>query len=106
MQAVKAIQGIRGSGSLATALTGLATTAGVPFVNLYDVFMNDADIGEAPGTANSLYRFDGLHPRDNGDDLIAFEIASAINAIPEPSTGLLVASGLLLLAMQRRQHHR
>ena len=88
--------------SLATELSSLATTAGVPFVNLYDAFMNDADIGEAPGTANSLFRGDGLHPRDNGDDLIAFEIASAINAIPEPSTGLLASLGLVVLCAGRR----
>jgi hypothetical protein len=75
-------------------------------VNLYDGFMNDANSGEAHGTANSLFRSDGLHPRaglGSGDDLIAFEIAGAINSVPEPSTGLLVASGLLLMAMQRRQ---
>jgi lysophospholipase L1-like esterase len=89
--------------SLATALAGLATTAGVPFVDIYDAFTNDPDFGEAPGSADSLFGSDGLHPRDNGDDLIAFEIAGAINAVPEPSTGLLVASGLLLIAMQRRQ---
>jgi hypothetical protein len=74
-------------------------------VNLYDGFMNDANSGEAHGTANSLFRSDGLHPRaglGSGDDLIAFEIAGAINSVPEPSTGLLVSLGLVAICASRR----
>jgi lysophospholipase L1-like esterase len=89
--------------SLMTALDDLATTLDVPFVNLYDAFANHPDIGNSPGDSDSLYRTDGLHPRDNGDELIAFEVAAVIAAIPEPSTGLLVASGLLVIAVRRRQ---
>jgi lysophospholipase L1-like esterase len=88
------------------SLAGLATTADVPFVNLYDAFTNDPNFGDAPGTADSLFRTDGLHPRDNGDDLIAFEIAGAINAIPEPSTGLLVSLGLVALCAGCRRPRR
>jgi hypothetical protein len=88
------------------SLAGLATTAGVPFVDIYDAFTNDPNFGDAPGTADSLFRTDGLHPRDNGDDLIAFEIAGAINAIPEPSTGLFVSLGLVALCAGCRRPRR
>ena len=88
--------------ALATSLAGLATDKGVPFVDIYDAFVNDPDFINAPGTAGTLFRNDGLHPRDNGDDLIAFEIAGAINAVPEPSTGLLVSLGLVALGAGRR----
>ena len=37
-----------------------------------------------------------------GDDLIAMKIANEILAIPEPSTALLVACGLVVLAARRR----
>jgi lysophospholipase L1-like esterase len=89
--------------NLADALATLAGSRGVPFVDLYDAFVNDPGYLETPGDPNSLFRTDGLHPQlDPGDDLVAFEIANAILATPEPSTALLVASGLVVLAARRR----
>jgi lysophospholipase L1-like esterase len=88
---------------LADALALLASSLSVPFVDLYDAFVNDPGYLETPGTADSLFRGDGLHPKlATGDDLIAAEIANMINAIPEPSTALLVASGLVALAARWR----
>ena len=43
---------------------------------------------------------------DSGDDLIASSIAASLllsNAIPEPSTGLLLAAGLCGLAVRRQR---
>jgi len=86
--------------NLSGALATLAGSLSVPFVDLYDVFVNDPGYLETPGSSASLFLGDGLHPKlDTGDDLIAMEIA---NAIPEPATALLVASGLVVLAARRR----
>jgi hypothetical protein len=72
--------------------------------DLYDAFVNDPGYLETPGTADSLFLMDGLHSKlATGDDLIAAEIA---NAIPEPSTALLVASGFVVLAARRSPRHR
>ena len=88
---------------LSMALASLASSMSVPFVDLYDAFINDPGYGETPGDPGSLFGPDGLHPQlYPGDDLIAMEIANAIIAIPEPSTAFLVASGLLALAVRRR----
>jgi lysophospholipase L1-like esterase len=88
--------------SLSGALASLASSMSVPFVDLYDAFINDPAWGIAPGTAGSLFRSDGLHPQlYPGDDLIAQEISGAI--IPEPSSALLVALGLVALAARRRR---
>jgi lysophospholipase L1-like esterase len=89
--------------NLAGALAILAGSESVPFVDLYDAFVNDPGYLETPGDPDSLFRSDGLHPQlYPGDDLVAFEIANAILAVPEPSTALLVASGLVVLAARRR----
>jgi lysophospholipase L1-like esterase len=92
---------------LSDALAALAGSQSVPFVDLYDAFVNDPGYLETPGDPDSLFRADGLHPQlDPGDHLIAMEIASAIMTIPEPSTALLVASGLVVLAARRRPRPR
>ena len=93
--------------SLADALAVLASSLSVAFVDLYDAFVNDPGYLETPGATDSLYRFDGLHPKiDTGDDLIAMEVAGAISSIPEPSTALLLTFGLVVLAARRRPRHR
>jgi len=89
---------------LAGDLALLASDHGVPFLDLYAAFAADprfgliADGGQHPGP-DSLYRDDGTHPRlTTGDTLLASLLAPMI---PEPSTALLLASGLLVLAHRR-----
>jgi len=91
--------------SLANLAVDLALLAGtysdVQFLDLYAAFTADPRFGEHPGT-NSLYRDDGLHPRlETGDTLIASLLVPMLT--PEPSTALLVASGLLAFAQRRRE---
>jgi lysophospholipase L1-like esterase len=95
---------------LADDLALVATTEGVPFVDLYAAFQADprfgliADGGEHPGP-DSLFLDDGLHPRlATGDTLIASLLATEIALIiPEPSTAILLACGLLALAHRQRR---
>lgn len=90
--------------NLSSSLASLASTKTVPFVDLYQAFMDDDNWGIDPPDPNSLY-VDGLHPRlETGDDLIASLVAFEIQAIiPEPSTAVLLASGLLALAHRQRR---
>ena len=89
---------------LAGDLALLASGHGVPFLDLYAAFAADprfgliADGGQHPGLT-SLYLDDGTHLRlTTGDTLIASLLAPIV---PEPSTALLLASGLLALAHRR-----
>ena len=95
---------------LAVALGTLAAGKAVPMVDLYDVFTNDVRFSEPTGSANSLYRLDGLHPKlATGDDLIAAHIASALlsdSPVPEPTTAVLLATGLGALSVRRRSRPR
>jgi lysophospholipase L1-like esterase len=85
---------------LSTAYAQLAINHDVPFVDLYSIFMAHPGFALAPGAPGSLFLDDGLHPMYMpGDDLISSSIADGILlAIPEPSTGLLLAFGLAALA--------
>lgn len=92
--------------SLSLELAMLASSKLVPFVDLYDIFSTHPDFLLPVGSANSLFRNDGLHPKiTTGDDLIAASFASALlsDIIPEPSTGLLLAAGLCALASRRER---
>jgi len=89
---------------LANLAVDLALLAGtysdVQFLDLYADFTADPRFGDHPGS-DSLYRSDGLHPRfETGDALIASLLVPML--IPEPSTALLLASGLVALAQRRR----
>jgi len=79
--------------SLAPAIGTIASSAGVPFIDLYQAFTDD------PNTTN-LFRPDGLHPKlATGDQLIANLVAAHV---PEPSTAALMGMGLLgLLTFSR-----
>lgn len=96
---------------LADELALVATDKGVPFLDLYAAFLADprfgliADGGEHPG-ADSLFLNDGLHLRlETGDTLVTSLLAPMIEQalIPEPSTAILLASGLLALAHRQRR---
>jgi len=88
--------------NLSGALSTLAGGLGIPFVDIYNEFVSHPSFGiTSPGDEDSLLRHDGLHPKyTTGDDLIASEIAAVI---PEPSSALLVAAGLLVMASRNRQ---
>ena len=91
--------------SLSAALAGLANSKSVPFVDLYDAYINHPDWDATVGSASLLFTTGGLVPQyTTGDDLSAFEIASAINEAPEPDppavpslpiTGMMALLGLL-----------
>jgi lysophospholipase L1-like esterase len=89
---------------IATAYASIATDNSVPFVNLYDAYLDDELWEDDPDKPDPLF-FDGIHPRiDTGDDLNARLISEQIQGIiPEPSTALLLGSGLLVLAHRQRR---
>jgi lysophospholipase L1-like esterase len=84
---------------LSGALEWVAADRGVPFVDLYDIFSGLAD-------PTPYFQEDGVHAADPGRMLIASSVEPAIRiaVIPEPSTALLLALGLTVLAASRHQH--
>ena len=97
--------------SLATRFGTLAADKGIVFVGTYDLFLSHPDWGETPGSTDSLFRSNGLYPQLlTGDTLIAAAIGAAIESeiggVPEPSTGLLLAVGIMLASSRRSRRRR
>ena len=83
----------------------VATGFGTPDPTL-DIFAVQIELSSFGVTSGALVDRVRLHVFDNNQGSKGADIAAlgALNSIPEPSTGLLLATGLLGLAMRRRTH--
>ena len=87
---------------LSVALAAAASAWSVPFIDLYDIFVNEpAFIILPPGAPGSLYDLDGVHLELlTGDQLVAEQVAAFL--VPEPGLLALLAAGAAALAVRRR----
>jgi len=82
------------AGALAIRLAEVATARGIQFIDLYSVFLAQADPA-------ALFYEGGIHPNAAGNQLVASQIL--LVSIPEPSTALLLGWGLAWTASRRRR---
>ncbi len=52
------------------------------------------------------YLFDGVHQNQSGQNVMALYVADHIETVPEPSVGVLMGSGLLILGILRKNRRK